>query len=93
MRDDDLGAKPEPKTQPPEHFPGGADAIDDTAKYGDNGADGDAPGAPATRDLQPEANPAVEDSMPEEIAEGDDKQQEPDDEGGDNDDQPTEPPA
>ena len=93
MSDDDLGAKPEPQTQPPEHFPGGADAIEEDGKYGDNGADGDAPGAPATRDLQPDANPAVEDAMPEEIAEGDDKQQEPDDESGENDDQPTEPPA
>jgi len=87
MSDDDLGAKPEPETEPPEHFPGGADAIDDSGKYGDT------PGGPATRDLQPEDNPAVEDAMPEEIAEGDDKQQEPDDETGENDDQPTEPPA
>jgi hypothetical protein len=91
MSDGEIGDKPEPQTQPPEHFPGGADAIEEDGKYGDNGAD--APGAPATRDLQPEANPAVEDAMPEEIAEGDDKQQEPDDESGENDDQPTEPPA
>jgi hypothetical protein len=93
MSDGDIGDKPEPHTEPPEHFPGGADAIEEDGKYGDNGADGDTPGAPATRDLQPEANPAVEDAMPEEIAEGDDKKQEPDDETGDNDDQPTEPPA
>jgi hypothetical protein len=93
MSDDDLGAKPEAETEPPEHFPGGADAIEEDGKYGDNGAHGDAPVAPATRDLQPEANPAVEDAMPEEIAEDDDKQQEPDDETGENEDQPTEPPA
>jgi hypothetical protein len=93
MSDNEIGDKPEPQTQPPEHFPGGADAIEENGKYGDNGADGDAPGAPATRDLQPEDNPAVEDAMPEEIAEGDDKQQEPDDASGENDDQPTEPPA
>jgi hypothetical protein len=87
MSDDDLGAKPEPETEPPEHFPGGADAIDDSGKYGDT------PGGPATRDLHPEDNPAVEDETPDEISETDDKQQEPDDETGDNDDQPTEPPA
>ena len=87
MSDDDLGAKPEPETVPPGKCSGGADAIDDSGKYGDT------PGGPATRDLQPEDNPAVEDAMPEEIAEGDDKQQEPDDATGENDDQPTEPPA
>ena len=87
MSDDDLGAKPEPETETPEHFPGGADAVDDNGKYGDT------PGGPATRELQPEDNPAVEDEMPEEIAEGEDKQQEPDDETGENKDQPTEPPA
>ncbi|HEU5454892.1 MAG TPA: hypothetical protein VFU85_04340 [Nocardioides sp.] len=94
MSEGEIGNKPEPHTQPPEHFPGGADAIvDDDGKYGDNGRDGDTTGTPATRDLQPEDNPAVEDAMPEEIAEGDDKQQEPDDETGENEDQPTEPPA
>jgi hypothetical protein len=87
MSDDDLGAKPEPETQRPEHFPGGADAIDDSGKYGDT------PGGPATRDLTPEDNPAVEDALPDEIAEADDKQQEPDDKTGENPDQPTEPPA
>ena len=92
MSDGEIGEKPEAQTQPPEHFPGGADAIEEGGKYGDNGADGDAPGAPATRDLQPEANPAVEDAMPEEIAEGDDKQQEPDDDS-DHEDKPHEPPA
>jgi hypothetical protein len=86
MTDDDMGAKPEPDTEPPELFPGGADAIDDSRKYRNN------PG-PATRDLSPADNPAVEDALPDEIAEPDDKQQESDDESGDNDDQPTEPPA
>ena len=92
MSDGEIGNKPEPQTQPPEHFPGGADAIEEDGKYGDNGAAGDAPGAPATRDLQPEDNPAVEDAMPEEIAEADDKQQEPDDDS-DHEDKPHEPPA
>ena len=87
MSDDDLGAKPEPETEPPEHFPGGADAIDESGKYGDT------PGGPATRDLNPAENPAVVDALPDEIAEADDKQQEPDDETGENEDQPTEPPA
>ena len=87
MSEDDIGAKPEPDTQPPEHFPGGVDAIDDNDHYGDM------PGGPATRDLGPEDNPAVEDALPDEIAEGDDKQQEPDDETGETEDQPTEPPA
>ena len=86
MSDDELGAKPEPETEPPEHFPGGTDAIDDNESYGDT------PGGPATRDLGPEDNPAVEDALPDEIAEGDDKQQEPDHDRED-DDQPTEPPA
>jgi hypothetical protein len=87
MSDDKIGAMPEPETQRPEHFPGGADAIDDSAKYGDT------PGGPAVRDLDPEGNPAVEDEVPDEISELDDKQQESDDETGENDDQPTEPPA
>jgi hypothetical protein len=87
MSDDDLGAKPEPETEPPEHFPGGADAIDDSGKYGDT------PGGPATRDLGAEGNPEIEDRVPDEIAEPDEKKQEPDDETGENDDQPTEPPA
>ena len=87
MSDDDLVAKPEPETEPPEHFPGGADAIDESGKYGDT------PGGPATRDLNPAENPAVEDALPDEIAEDDDKQQEPDDATGENKDQPTEPPA
>jgi hypothetical protein len=85
MSDDDLGAKPEPDTQPPELFPGGADAVDDSRKYRESN--------PATRDLNPAENPAVEDALPDEIAEGDEKQQEPDDATGENDDQPTEPPA
>jgi len=92
MSDGEIGNKPEPQTQPPEHWPGGADAIDENGKYGDNGADGDAPGAPATRDLNPESNPAVEDETPDEISEPDDKQQEPDDDS-DHEDKPHEPPA
>jgi hypothetical protein len=87
MSDDEMGDKPEPYTQSPEHFPGGADAIDDSGKYGDT------PGGPATRDLGPEDNPAVEDALPDDIAAPDDKQQESDDETGKNEDQPTEPPA
>ena len=88
MSDEDkIGEMPEPDTERPEHFPGGADAIDESGKYGDT------PGGPATRDLSPDANPAVEDETPDEISEPDDKKQEPDDETGDNDDQPTEPPA
>ena len=86
MSDDDLGAKPAPTTQPPEHFPGGADAIDDEGRYGDS------PGGPATRDLSPADNPAVEDALPDDIAAPDDKQQEPD-EDRENDEKPTEPPA
>lgn len=88
MSDEKIGAKPEPETERPEHFPGGADAVDDSGKYGDT------PGGPATRDLHPEGNPAVEDDeVPDEISELDEKQQEPDDDSGENPDQPTEPPA
>ena len=88
MSDDEkLGEMPEPKTQSPELYPGGADAIDDSDKYGDT------PGGPATRELGPEGNPAIEDNVPDEIASPDEKQQEPDDDSGENPDQPTEPPA
>ena len=78
---------PEPDTQPPEHFPGGADAIDEAGKYGDT------PGGPATRDLPPSDNPAVEDETPDEISEPDDKQQEPDEDSGSTDHETAEPPA
>ena len=58
--------------EPPELYPGGADAIDDPEKYGDT------PGPPTTRDLPPEDNPAVHDVLPDEITAPDDKSQEPD---------------
>ncbi len=84
---DDLGPKPEPDTEPPEHYPGGADAIDDSGEFGDT------PGGPATRDLHPDDNPGVEDALPEDIAAPDnEKQQEPDGTSGE-DDPPDEPPA
>ena len=86
-------AKPEPQTEPPEHFPGGADAIDDDdGKYGTT-VRGDTRVRRPRETCSPAENPAVEDAMPDEIAEDDDKQQEPDDETGENKDQPTEPPA
>ena len=51
----DLGPMPEPKIEPGEPNPGGADAIEEN-------------GAPlAVPDLGSDQNPAVEDAAPEEI--------------------------
>ncbi|WP_109509568.1 hypothetical protein [Nocardioides speluncae] len=67
---------PEPQTEEPEKYPGGADAIDDSGKYGDT------PGGPTTRDLDPDDNPAVDDLLPDEIAAPDDKPQAPEETSG-----------
>ncbi|WP_374458096.1 hypothetical protein [Nocardioides sp.] len=67
MNDNDLGPIPEPTTQEPELYPGGADAL--AVDPADDGLG---------RDLDPDDNPAVDDTVPDEISQPDDKQQEPD---------------
>lgn len=88
MSEQPQSEQPEPTTEEPEKYPGGADAIDDSGKYGDT------PGGPTTRDLHPDDNPAVDDVIPDEIAAPDDKSQAPDDEKtSGEDDVEDEPPA
>lgn len=60
MLDDPL---PEATSEPPERFPGGADAIEDEDKYGD------IPDGAVVPDLPPEDNPAVDDEAPDELQE------------------------
>jgi hypothetical protein len=58
----DLGPRPEPKIEPGEPAPGGADAVGDGPHEG-----------PATPDLSLRDNPAVDDvSLPDEMKEGED---------------------
>lgn len=61
MSDDELGDRPEPTTEPPERFPGGADSVADEEKYGE------IPDEPVIPDLPTEDNPAVNDAAPEEV--------------------------
>lgn len=67
----DLGPMPEPKVEPREPNPGGADAIDVN----------DAP--PAVPNLHPERNPAVEDRAPDELSQTEDTATEATSEGED----------
>jgi len=70
----EVGDMPTPRTEEPERFPGGPDALDDQSKYGE------IPAGPMGVDLPPDLNPATalrDDRVPE-IAEPDDKSQEPD---------------
>ncbi|MDP3894884.1 hypothetical protein [Nocardioides sp.] len=87
MKDEDPGPMPEPEAVAPQKNPGGADAVDDSGKYGET------PGGPATRDLHPDDNPAVDDDRPDELAESDEKQQEGDDSDPSKDSATDEPPA
>jgi hypothetical protein len=70
----EVGDMPTPHVEEPERFPGGADALDDQARYGEI-ADG-----PMGVDLPPDKNPATADTddLVPEISEPDDKSQEPD---------------
>ncbi|MDF9715084.1 hypothetical protein INN71_13235 [Nocardioides sp. ChNu-153] len=66
----DPGPQPEPTIEPAEPNPGGADAIDESDRYGDAGQ-------AITPDLPSGSNPAVdEDALPDGVTEGEDKQQE-----------------
>lgn len=70
--DGDLGPMPEPRIEPGEPNPGGADAVADS-----DGVDGETAEAdPAPRDLDPNLNPAVEDAMPEEMKQTEDTETE-----------------
>ena len=70
----EVGDKPAPHVEEPERYPGGADALDDRARYGET------PGGPMGVDLPPDKNPmtALADDVLPEIGEPDDKSQEPD---------------
>lgn len=74
---EELGDRPEPKTQEPELHPGGADSLADQEKYGEWFDE------PTVPDLDPTRNPAVEDTAPEEVKQPDDKSQAPDGEADD----------
>ncbi len=70
MADDSkLSPQPEPRIEPGEPNPGGADAIDQVEDI------------PLARDLDPNDNPAVDDVLPEEVSEADDKPQQPSSDG------------
>ena len=71
----DLGPMPEPKIEPREPNPGGADAIDAN----------DVP--PAVPDLHPGLNPAVEDQAPDELSETEDTETEATSDGDDDEPQ------
>ena len=80
----ELGPQPTPVTEPPERFPGGADALTDEEKYGE------IPDEPATPDLTSVRNPALGES-PEELREPEESQDPPTSDGASEPDQ--EPPA
>ncbi len=65
---------PDPRTEPPEKFPGGPDALADEARYGE------IPDGPMGVDLPPDKNPetALDDGTLNRVTEPDDKSQEPD---------------
>ncbi len=86
MSEQPQSEQPDPVTEEPEKYPGGADAIDDSGKYGDT------PGGPTARDLRPEDNPAVDD-VPADVTEPDDKPQAPEGETSGEGDVTSEPPA
>lgn len=70
----EVGPMPTPQTEEPERFPGGADALDDQARYGE------IPDGPVGVDLPPDKNPTTAfavDSLRDEVTEPDDKPQEP----------------
>jgi hypothetical protein len=76
--DDKLGPKPDPKIEPGEPNPGGADAID-----GGDGVDGEtAKPDPYPRDLDPDRSPAVEDALPDELTASEDTDTEANKNGG-----------
>jgi hypothetical protein len=79
--------QPDPVTEEREKYPGGADAIDDSGKYGDT------PDEPTIPDLNPDDNPAVDDVLPEDIAAPDDKPQAPEGATSGEDEISDEPPA
>ncbi|MEP9362099.1 hypothetical protein ABLE68_03965 [Nocardioides sp. CN2-186] len=56
MSDDDLGPMPEPKIEPGEPNPGGADALKEDPESGG-----------AIPDLTPDENPAIDDQVPDEV--------------------------
>lgn len=87
MSEQPQSEQPDPVTEEPEKYPGGADAIDDSGKYGDT------PGDPTPRDLHPDDNPAVDDVLPDEVAAPDDKSQAPEGETSGEGDVSSEPPA
>jgi hypothetical protein len=85
----EVGDMPAPRTEEPERFPGGADALGDQSKYGE------IPDGPMGVDLPPDKNPvtAHADDVVPEISEPDDKSQEPDesDEQAQRDEEPETP--
>ena len=80
----ELGEQPEPSTQPPERYPGGADSVADEEKYGNHAEE------PTVPDLAPALSNASGD-VPPEVTAPDDKQQEPD--RAEPEEAPPEPPA
>ena len=71
----EVGPMPTPRTEEPERFPGGADALDDQSRYGE------IPDGPMGVDLPIDKNPVTagaDDRVPDAITEPDDeKSQEP----------------
>ena len=70
----EVGPMPTPRTEEPERFPGGADALDDQSRYGE------IPDGPMGVDLPPDKNPVTagsDDRVPDALTEPDDKTQEP----------------
>ena len=80
---------PDPRTEEPEKFPGGPDALADQSRYGE------IPDGPMGVDLPPDKNPvtANADVHVPEVTEPDDKSQEPDesDEQAQRDEEPETP--
>jgi hypothetical protein len=66
-----LGDQPEPTVEPPERFPGGADALADEEKYGD------IPDSPVIPDLTAALNPKIDDDTADELDESEAGQQDP----------------
>ena len=70
----EVGPMPTPRTEEPERFPGGADALDDQSRYGE------IPDGPMGVDLPTALNPVMagaDDRVPDAITKPDDKSQEP----------------
>ena len=80
----EIGAQPTPVTEPPERFPGGADALADEEKYGV------IPDEAAIPDLTAVRNPALEES-PEELREPEESQDSAGDDASEDSDESDEP--